>query len=208
MSSGIGSHASVSHGRGPRFCLRLAIELPLKDPDRFRCCRLIANHPDPLRLRKRSKSRGPSLHRSHPASSVLCPRPTPTAAAALSRRRGRYPRYDGSPPFHGSPSRRAVPTTPADRMSAHVDYFPIRAAFPDSLAGRHPRLHFRGLLELHSCYGPPVAQPPKAAFVTRLRSGQLPSQTARQLPDLSTIIWVDSSSTGYPCLFGHTSYQG
>src|SRR5262245_19002497 len=31
----------------------------------------------------------------------------------------------------------------------------------------------------------PVAQPPKAAFVTRLRSGQLPSQTARQLPDLS-----------------------
>src|SRR5215467_10600107 len=48
----------------------------------------------------------------------------------------------------------------------------------------------------------PVAQPPKAAFVTRLRSGQLPGQTARQLPDLSTIIWVDSSSTGYPCLFG------
>jgi hypothetical protein len=48
----------------------------------------------------------------------------------------------------------------------------------------------------------PVAQPPKAAFVTRLRSGELPSQTARQLPDLSTIIWVDSSSIGYPCLFG------
>jgi hypothetical protein len=110
---------------------------------------------DPLRLRKRSKSRGPSLHRSYPASSVLFPRPTPTAAAALSRRRGRYPRYDGSPPFHGSPSRRAVPTTPADRMSAHVDYFPIRAAFPDSWAGRHPRLHFRGLLGLHSRYGPP-----------------------------------------------------
>jgi hypothetical protein len=48
----------------------------------------------------------------------------------------------------------------------------------------------------------PVAQPPKAAFVTRLRSGQLPSQTARQLPDLSTITWMDSSSIGYPCLFG------
>jgi hypothetical protein len=31
-----------------------------------------------------------------------------------------------------------------------------------------------------------VAQPPKAAFVTRLRSGQSPSQTARQLPDPST----------------------
>src|SRR5215471_2143437 len=54
----------------------------------------------------------------------------------------------------------------------------------------------------------PVAQPPKAAFVTRLRSGQLPSQTARQLPDLSTIIWVDSSSTGYPCLFGAHKLSG
>jgi hypothetical protein len=136
-------------------CLSLAIKLPLKDPDLFRCCQAHRQSPDPLRRRKRSKSRGPSLHRSYPASSVLCPRPTPTAAAALSRRRGRYPRYDGSPPFHGSPSRRAVPTTPADRMSEHVDYFPIRAAFPDSWAGRHPRLHFRGLLGLHSRYGPP-----------------------------------------------------
>jgi len=34
-------------------------------------------------------------------------------------------------------------------MGAHVDYFPIRAAFPDNLAGRHPRRHFRGLLGLH-----------------------------------------------------------
>src|SRR3954470_21723511 len=41
-----------------------------------------------------------------------------------------------------------------------------------------------------------VAQPPKAAFVTRLRSGQLPDQTARQLPELSTIPWMDPSSTG------------
>jgi hypothetical protein len=30
-------------------------------------------------------------------------------------------------------------------------------------------------------------------------------QTALQLPDLSATIWVDSSSTGYPCLFGHTA---
>ncbi len=29
-----------------------------------------------------------------------------------------------------------------------------RAAFPGSQAGRHPRLHFRGLLRLHSNYGP------------------------------------------------------
>ena len=60
----------------------------------------------------------------------------------------------GLPRCIGSPSRRAVPTTPADRTGAPVDCFPIRAAFPDARAGRHPRLHFRGLLRLHSRYGP------------------------------------------------------
>ena len=44
-----------------------------------------------------------------------------------------------------------------------------------------------------------IAQPPKAAFVTRLRHDQLPKHAARQLPDQSTTIWVDSASTGYPC---------
>ena len=41
-----------------------------------------------------------------------------------------------------------------------------------------------------------IAQPPKVTFVTRLQPSRLPSQAARQLPDLSTIIRVDSSSTG------------
>src|ERR1700726_787698 len=41
-----------------------------------------------------------------------------------------------------------------------------------------------------------IAQPPKAAFVTRLRPGQLPNRSARQLPDQSTTLWVESSSTG------------
>ena len=31
---------------------------------------------------------------------------------------------------------------------------PFHAAFPVSQAGRHPRFHFRGLLRLHSRYGP------------------------------------------------------
>jgi len=30
-----------------------------------------------------------------------------------------------------------------------------------------------------------IAQPPKAAFVTRLRPGRLPDKAARQLPDLT-----------------------
>src|SRR5258708_6969966 len=40
-----------------------------------------------------------------------------------------------------------------------------------------------------------IAQPPKAAFVTRLQPCQLPGRAARQLPDQSTTLWVDSSST-------------
>ena len=40
-----------------------------------------------------------------------------------------------------------------------------------------------------------IAQPPKATFVTRLQPSQLPSRTARQLPDLSTSIRVRSSLT-------------
>jgi hypothetical protein len=41
-----------------------------------------------------------------------------------------------------------------------------------------------------------IAQPPKAAFVTRLRSGWSPNQTARQPPEQSTTLWVDPPSTG------------
>src|SRR5712671_2996105 len=40
-----------------------------------------------------------------------------------------------------------------------------------------------------------IAQPPKAAFVARLRPVRLPDQAARQLPDQSTTIRVESSST-------------
>src|SRR5215469_17217952 len=41
-----------------------------------------------------------------------------------------------------------------------------------------------------------VAQPPKVAFVTRLRLGPLPDQAACQLPDLPTTIWVGLPPTG------------
>jgi hypothetical protein len=36
---------------------------------------------------------------------------------------------------------------------------------------------------------------PKVTFVTRLRPSWLPNQAARQLPDLSTIVCVEPSST-------------
>ena len=40
-----------------------------------------------------------------------------------------------------------------------------------------------------------IAQSPKATFVTRLRPRRLPGQAARQLPDQSTTLWVEFSST-------------
>ena len=47
-----------------------------------------------------------------------------------------------------------------------------------------------------------IAQPPKATFVTRLQPMQLPAQAARQLPDQSTTLRVESSSTDVPRLRG------
>src|SRR5882757_5151505 len=64
-------------------CLRLAIQLPLKAPDPFRCFKAHRQSPDPHPLPQRSRSQGPSLHQSYPASSVLRPCPTPAPAAAL-----------------------------------------------------------------------------------------------------------------------------
>ena len=72
-------------------------------------------------------------------------------------------------------------------------------------------LHRNGLSPSTPCRSPGalthvtarrIAQPPKAAFVTRLRSSRLPDRTARQLPEQSTILWAESSSTGDPRLRG------
>jgi hypothetical protein len=103
-----------------------------------------------------------------------------------------------------------VPTTPADRMSAHVEYFPILAAFPDSSAGRHPRLHFRGLLGLHSCYGPPGCSTAQGGLCheASIRPVILSSQTAPQLPDLSANIWWILPPLVIRAFSGHTSYRG
>jgi hypothetical protein len=98
--------------------------------------------------------------------------------------------------------RPAAPHTPADPMSAHVDAFLMDAAFPVTVAGSasalnlsrpaQPPDHSPGVTRVAAGR---IAQPPKAAFVARLQPGRLPSQTARQLPDPSTSIRVEPSST-------------
>ena len=61
----------------------------------------------------------------------------------------------GLPRLPTLPFQRAVPTTPADRTGACVDGLPVRATFPKCTVGRRPHWFFRGLLRLHSRYGPP-----------------------------------------------------
>ena len=73
----------------------------------------------------------------------LPPQPPPKVGVEVAT-----PAATGLPRCTGSPSQRAVPNTPADRTGAGVDLFPVRAAFPVKRAGRHPRIHFRGLLRL------------------------------------------------------------
>src|SRR5262249_46594200 len=77
----------------------------------------------------------------------------------------------GLPRLLASSFRRAVPTTPADRAGAHVDCFPAHTAFPKWQEGRHPHCHFRGLLRLHTRYGPPDRS---AALGAPLSGGSIP----------------------------------
>src|SRR5260370_42434271 len=73
-------------------------------------------------------------------------------------------------------SRSVLPAPPRWRVGIRIKTFEACSGFTHVTARR-------------------IAQLPKATFVTRLRSSQSPSQTARQLPDPSTLIRVEPSST-------------
>src|SRR5258707_8655563 len=105
--------------------LRFAVELSLKVPDLIRRCQAHHQSPRPRHLQKRTRSRGPLLRRHYPASTLLLPRPTPAVTTAYCDAEAATLALDGSPPRNCEPPfRRAVPTTPADRVGARVDYFP------------------------------------------------------------------------------------
>jgi len=65
----------------------------------------------------------------------------------------------GSPPITQITFRTCRAHYPGGSGQVLVGFFPVRAAFPQSQRGRHPQLHFRGLLKLHSRYGLPVCSP-------------------------------------------------
>jgi len=59
----------------------------------------------------------------------------------------------GSPTFRAQPSARAVAITPAAGSNTSVNG-PIRSGLRLFVESSAPRLHFRGLLGIHSRYGP------------------------------------------------------
>jgi hypothetical protein len=65
----------------------------------------------------------------------------------------------GSPPITQTTFWTCRAPYPDGSEQVLAGFFPARAAFPLSQRGRHPPLHFRGLLELHSRYGLPSCPP-------------------------------------------------
>jgi hypothetical protein len=104
----------------------------------------------------------------HPSAAL---RPLPSCSAGLPR-------------LPVSPFQRAVPTTPADQDGCVCRLLP-HPVQPSPLCRR---VGIR-IFTFEACSGCTrvtahcIAQPPKAAFVTRLRPARLPSRVARQLPD-------------------------
>ena len=113
------------------------------------------------------------------------------------RRWGCQPRRDGSPPM----TRITLPAcrAPYPGGSRRV---PVSIASPLTRPSPFPRRVGIRIFTFEASSGfTPVtarwiAQPPPAAFVTRLRPGRLPCQAARQLPEQSTTLRVEPSSTG------------
>ena len=113
------------------------------------------------------------------------------------RRRGRYPRLRRvSPDCPRHPSSVLCPlprriervlvsiTSPFTRPSPHFGRVGIRI------------MDFEACSDFTRVTARWIARPPEAAFVTRLRPVRLPVQAARQLPDQSTTLWAEPSSTG------------
>ena len=136
-----------------RLRLRLAIQLPLKGPDLLGCCQahrqspvlaVVESTPEVRALPSTGVTRLPQYYgpvRLPPEPPPEAPsRPRPSSNAGL-------PRY----PIHLS----GVPCPLPRRIGRVLMSIASPSVQPSRIqAGRHPRLHFRGLLRLHSRYGP------------------------------------------------------
>ncbi len=194
-----GTNQPSPYGRAPSEAFGYNLVLPGSSPIT-----------DPWLLRKRTRSQGPFLRRPYPASQVVRPCPTPARPTVLATTLElRPPTETGLPRLPGPPSQRAVPITPVDRSGCICRLLPhsTRPSPTDRRVGIH-NFTFEACSDFTRVTARWIAQPPKAAFVTRLRNGRLPNRPARQLPDQPTTLWVDPPSTGVPRLRGAPSAYG
>ena len=138
-----------------RFRLRLDVALPLKAPDLLGCRQVHCQSPLLAIIKSVPEVRAlcsAGITRPHSSyGPVRRPRATVTQGDVK-----------GATLVPSGPlqiTRITLPTCrahyPGGPGRVHMSVAsPSRAAFPGSQAGRHPRLHFRGLLRLHSNYGP------------------------------------------------------
>ncbi len=201
-----------------RLRLRLDVKLPLQRPDLFGCCQ--------APLRGGAKRLGPiasssTASKAHQKSGSFAPPALPGLQRSYDPVRlplgssgnpdveGTGLQPNGSPPI----TRVTLPTCRAHypggsrRVQVSVAS-PSHAAFPVIQAGRHPRLHFRGLLRLHSRYGPPDCSTAQGGLCCKASIRRLPGQIACQLPDQPTTLWVEPTATGDPRLRGAPNKTG
>src|SRR5262249_14145207 len=136
-----------------RLSLRLVVQLPLQAPELFRWFQV--HRQSPLLAGRQSAPEVRTLPSTGITRLPRCNDPArlpdrPAAQRPLAPFRHRA----GSPTLPETPFQRPAPTPPADWPGARVDRSPDHAAFPVSPAGRHPQLHFRGLLKVYTHYGP------------------------------------------------------
>src|SRR4051812_2845762 len=176
--------------------LRRRLKLLQKRPDTQGCSRLIANHRSSASSKAHQKQGPfppPAFPGLHGRTALSDSRPT----RRLCDVGAASPSQDGSPPM----TRITLPTcrAPYPGGSRRV---PVSIASPLTRPSPFPRRVGIRIFTFEACSGFTrvtarwIAQPPKAAFVTRLQPSQLPDQTARQLPEQSTTLRVEPSSTG------------
>ena len=176
--------------------LRLAIELSLKGPDLIRCFQAHRQSPSPLHLRKRTRSQGPLLRRHYPASTLIRPCPTPAMAATCRDVEAATLAHDGSPPI----TRTTLPACrahyPGGSSGCTCRLLPRSCSLPQMAGGSASALSLSRPAQASLALRPAGSlSRPRRPLSRGSSPSQLPGQAARQLPDQSTIIWVEPSST-------------
>ncbi len=180
-----------------RLGLRLAIQLSLQSPDRFRCCQAHRQSPHLICFENTPEVRVLPSTSSYPASAgTMTLSDFHTDRRLTASLRSLPSSHVDLPRLRVPLSRRAVPTTPVDRSRCICRLLP-QTVLPSPRFGRVGVHNF----PFEACSGfthvtaRRFARPPKAAFVAGLRYGQLPIRTACQLPGQPTITRVGLSPT-------------